>query len=83
MPKKPETVVAVVEDDPSVRRATGRLLSLLGYSPELYASGEEFLDAAVTSKAVCLVLDIELGGISGIELARRLRSVGCRRPSYS
>jgi FixJ family two-component response regulator len=79
MSKNPK-VVAVVDDDPSVRRSAGRLLSLLGYIPELYASAEEFFDAAMGTKAICLILDIELGGSSGIELARRLRNAGCAIP---
>jgi FixJ family two-component response regulator len=60
MPTKPE-VVAVIDDDLSVRRATGRLLSALGYNTELYASPKEFLDAAMATEAICLVVDIELG----------------------
>lgn len=79
MSKKPK-VVAVVDDDLSVRRSAGRLLSLLGYSPELYASAEEFFDAAMTTEAICLILDIELGGSCGIELVQRLRNAGCTIP---
>jgi len=79
MSKKPK-VVAVIDDDLSVRRSAGRLLSLLGYSPELYASAEEFFDAAMATEAICLILDIELGGSSGIELAQRLRDAGCTIP---
>jgi FixJ family two-component response regulator len=79
MAKEPE-VVAVIDDDLSVRRATGRLLSLLGYRPELYASAEAFFDAAMTTEAICLILDIKLGESCGIELAQRLRNAGCTTP---
>jgi FixJ family two-component response regulator len=79
MLKKP-AVVAVVDDDLSVRRATGRLLSLLGYSPKLYASAEEFFDAAKSTEAICLILDIEIGESCGIELAQRLRNAGHTTP---
>jgi FixJ family two-component response regulator len=65
-------VIAVVDDHLGVLGAIGRLLSTLGYRTELYASAQEFLDAAMTSEAICLILDIELGETSGIELAQHL-----------
>ena len=79
MPPTPE-VVAVIDDDLSVRRATGRLLSALGYHPELYASARRFLDAAMGTKAICLIIDIQLGGISGIEFTQVLRKAGLTTP---
>jgi FixJ family two-component response regulator len=79
MPTKPE-VVAVIDDDLSVRRATGRLLSALGYNTELYASAKEFLDAAMATEAICLIVDIELGESCGIEFAHRLRNAGFTTP---
>jgi FixJ family two-component response regulator len=71
-----EHTIAVVDDDPSVRKALARLLSVFGYRVELFASGEEFLRAAPTSKAMCLLLDIKLGAMSGLDLARRLSADG-------
>jgi FixJ family two-component response regulator len=68
MPTKPE-VVAVIDDDLGVRGAIRRLLSALGYHTELYASAKEFLAAAMRTEAICLIVDIELGGI---EFARCL-----------
>jgi FixJ family two-component response regulator len=79
MPTKPE-VVAVIDDDLSVRRATGRLLSALGYNTELYASAKEFLGAAMATEAICLIVDIELGENCGIEFAQRLRNAGFTTP---
>jgi FixJ family two-component response regulator len=79
MPTKPE-VVAVIDDAPGVRRAISRLLSALGYDTELYASAKEFLDAATTTKPICLIVDIELGESSGIEFAQRLVSAGFAIP---
>jgi FixJ family two-component response regulator len=73
-------VVAVVEDDPGVRAALSALLSAWGYGCELFASGAEFLAAAATSAAECLVVDVQLGEISGLELARRLAAAGCNLP---
>jgi FixJ family two-component response regulator len=74
------SVVAVVDDDPAMRRAMARLLSVLGYSTELFASGKAFLDAAPSSEAACLVVDIQLSDISGLELGRQLIADGRKVP---
>jgi FixJ family two-component response regulator len=72
--------VAVVDDDPEMRAAMASLLSAAGYCPETFDSAETFLTCASTSKATCLVLDIELGDISGIELAHQLVADGFSYP---
>jgi FixJ family two-component response regulator len=75
----PETqIVAVVEDDISMMTGIERLLWANGFGTETYASAEAYLDGAAASKATCLVVDIHLGGISGIELRRRLAASGSR-----
>jgi FixJ family two-component response regulator len=79
MPPKPE-VVAIIDNELSVRRATGRLLSALGYNTELYASAKEFLDAAIATQAICLIVDIELGETCGIEFTQGLRNTGFTTP---
>jgi FixJ family two-component response regulator len=79
MPTEPE-VVAVIDDDLSVRRATSRLLSALGFDTELYASAKEFLDAGMTTGAICLIVDIELGEVCGMEFAQRLVNAGFTTP---
>jgi len=56
------------------------MLSSLGYLTELYASAEEFLSAAATSEAACIVIDIDLGDISGVDLAIRLAAMGFKVP---
>ena len=66
-------IVAVVEDDPSMRRSIERLLGAYGYETEGYASAETFLDRDFASEIGCLVLDIHLGDMSGIQLRRQLR----------
>jgi FixJ family two-component response regulator len=68
--------IAVVDDDPSVRKALARLLSVFGYRAELFASAEEFLDAAPASRALCLLVDIKLSAMSGLDLARKLSDDG-------
>jgi FixJ family two-component response regulator len=68
--------IAIVDDEPGVRKALARLLSAFGYRVESFASAEEFLSAAPTSKATCLIVDFNLGDVSGLELARRLSKAG-------
>ena len=81
MASKGREVIAVVEDDPLGREALDRLLSSLGYRRELYASAAEFIAAAQTTEASCLLLDVQLGAMTGIELARHLISTGFNFPT--
>lgn len=74
------TYVAVVDDDESVCRSFGRLLRAAGMQPITYDSAESFLADTKHPLFSCLVLDIQLGGMSGIELAQRLAAVGGRTP---
>jgi FixJ family two-component response regulator len=57
-----------------------RLLSAFGFCAETYESATAFLDAAATSEATCIVADIQLADISGVELARQLAADGIRHP---
>jgi FixJ family two-component response regulator len=72
--------VSVVDDDPLVLGAIERLLRARGFEVRTYPSAEAFLDDAPARDSACLVLDIDLGGISGIELGRRLTNEGSRTP---
>jgi len=74
------TYVAVVDDDESVCRSFARLLRAAGMQAITYDSAESFLADRKHPQFSCLVLDIQLGGMSGIELARRLAAVGGRTP---
>jgi FixJ family two-component response regulator len=73
-------VIAVVDDDSSIRDAVVHLLSAHGYGTEAYSSAEEYLGATSAGKAMCLVSDIQLGGISGISLVRQLSTNGVKLP---
>jgi FixJ family two-component response regulator len=73
-------VIAIIDDDPSMRQALQNLLCASGYRTEIYASAEEFVRAAITTEASCLVVDIELGDISGVELGRHLADTGFTFP---
>ncbi|HUK11349.1 MAG TPA: response regulator [Stellaceae bacterium] len=72
--------ILVVDDDPGVLRAVERLLRALGFEPDTYESIEDFRARADLSNAICLVLDIHLNHVSGIELARQLKASGSLLP---
>lgn len=74
-------MIAVVDDDEPVRNAVVRLLRAAGFSSRGYASGQELLEAWLTEPPNCLVLDLQLPGVSGIEVQRRLRMAGARAPT--
>jgi FixJ family two-component response regulator len=73
-------VVAVIDDDDVVREAVAGLLAAHEYEVELYESAEQFLAAVADSRANCLLIDIHLGGICGIELGRGLAKAGFQFP---
>jgi FixJ family two-component response regulator len=75
-----QKVIAVTDDDAAIRTALHRLLTSSGFSTELYASADDFLNAAATSKADCLIIDINLGTTTGVELARQLSELGYKFP---
>ena len=75
-----QRIVAIIDDDPGIRNATASLLSAFGYGTETFDSAEEFLSAAATSAATCLLVDIQLGNISGLDLVRQLAAVGFKLP---
>jgi FixJ family two-component response regulator len=81
VPSLPKKIVAVVDDDPEMREATAALLSAFGYGTETFDSAEAFLIAAATSQANCLVTDIRLGDISGVELVHQLTADGYKYPT--
>lgn len=74
------TRIAVVDDDASVRKSLGRLLRGAGFDVETFDSAEAFLARDPGSRPDCLVLDISLGGMSGLELRAELAQAGSRIP---
>ena len=75
-----KTHVAVVDDDESVSRAIERLLRAAGFEPFVCASAEAFLHDTAHPAPDCLVLDIHLPGMSGLELCRHLTRLGHATP---
>jgi FixJ family two-component response regulator len=67
--------IFVVDDDESVRAATVDLLSSLGFRCAAYASAEEYLGSQHAAKTSCLVLDVNMPGIDGLELQNRLKEL--------
>jgi len=67
-------MIAVVDDEASVRVALGRLLRLAGYTVYAFASGEEFLGSLDVRVPSCIVLDVHLPGLSGFDVEQRLRA---------
>jgi FixJ family two-component response regulator len=76
----PKVDVAVIEDDDSVREATRHLLRLLGYATASFASAESFLKSGRVCDTACLIADVNLPGMSGVELQSRLLLDGHRMP---
>lgn len=71
--------VAVVDDDESFARAIGRLLRAAGFGTTIYSSAEAFLENVSATPVNCVVLDIQLGGMSGFDLARRLAGMATKK----
>jgi len=67
--------IAVIDDDENLCRSMSRLLRAAHFQPITYPSGEEFLADTKRPKFDCLVLDIQLKGMSGLDLSRRLSAV--------
>ena len=65
-------MVLVIDDDPSVRTAIAELLTAVGLTSQAFASGEEFLEADLPDVPRCLVLDVRLPGLSGLNLQQEL-----------
>jgi FixJ family two-component response regulator len=68
----PGAMVYVVDDEPSVRKSLGRLLKAAGYRTEVFASAREFLDLEREDEVACLVLDVQMPDLNGLELQQEL-----------
>ncbi len=72
--------IVIIDDDTSHSRAVARLLSASGMQPVVFSSAEDYLARREAVPADCLVLDIQLGGMSGFELQSRLAAAGTAPP---
>ena len=73
-------IISVIDDDASVRTATARLLGSMGFSAQAFASAQEFLLSPRLRETSCLIADVEMPGMSGIELQDYLIAQGHETP---
>jgi FixJ family two-component response regulator len=73
-------LVAIVDDDESVQRSLQDLIESDGLTALCFASAEQFLDSEARNKAACLIADIQMPGMSGLELQAKLKAERCRIP---
>jgi len=73
-------MISIIDDDQAVREATKGLVRSLGYNASAFASAEEFLESERLNDTSCLITDLQMPGLSGIELQDRLIADGRRMP---
>jgi FixJ family two-component response regulator len=73
-------MISIIDDDESVREATKALVRSLGYGALTFASAEEFLSSDHVDHTCCLITDVQMSGLSGVELQKRLISEGHHVP---
>jgi len=73
-------LVVIVDDDESVQSALQDLIETDGLSARCFASAEDFLQSGIQNKAACLITDIRMPGMSGLELQARLKADGVKTP---
>ena len=74
-------VIAIVDDDESFRQALERFLGTFAFSVRTFASGEEFLQSSEESFVACLLLDLAMPGMSGLDVQQKLGARGLRIPT--
>ena len=79
--KGKEKMVAIVDDDELMRGALQGMLKSVGFPSQAFASAEEFLESGLQQQTGCLIADIRMPGMSGLELQARLNAEHCRIPT--
>jgi FixJ family two-component response regulator len=74
-------MIAIIDDDEEVRSATENLMKSCGLDVCVFGSGQEFLDSAAATQTRCVITDVQMPGMSGIELSRALLDRGLRIPT--
>ena len=69
-------LISIVDDDDSVRNALKSLIDSVGFRAEVFQSGEEFLNSSYLLQTDCLIADVRMQGMSGLELQERLSAAG-------
>ena len=78
---KRKPLIAIVDDDESVRETTKGLMRSMGFSAEAFGSAGDFLDSAHLSRTECLVADVNMPGMSGLDLHQHLAAAGKAIPT--
>jgi RNA polymerase sigma factor (sigma-70 family) len=78
--RKPSPVIHVVDDDDSFRAAIGDLLSACGYEVMLHETATSLLERPLGNAPACILLDLQMNGLNGMQLQNRLTELGCRLP---
>lgn len=78
--RESDAVIAIVDDDPSVREGLSSLIRSAGLQIETFVSAQEFLDRPVAEAPSCLVLDLQLPGLSGLDLQKKMAEAGLEIP---
>jgi FixJ family two-component response regulator len=76
----PENLISVVDDDESVRRTTTLLIESFGFAAAAFESAEIFLKSGDLHDTSCLILDVQMPGMNGLQLQRHLTAAGCGIP---
>jgi len=79
-PELEAVIIAIVDDDPSVRRGLQRLIQSVGWKPETFASAQEFLARSRAESPNCVLLDLQMPDLSGLDLQKRMAEVGLEIP---
>jgi len=75
-----KSLISIVDDEACVRESLSSLLRSMGHKAAEYASAEDFFALGRRDETACLILDVRMPGMSGLELQRRLAASGCRMP---
>ena len=78
---KRKPLISIVDDDESVREAAKGLMKALGYAAETFPSAEDFLQSQQVPRTACLIADVNMPGMSGLDLHRHLSTSGKRIPT--
>jgi FixJ family two-component response regulator len=73
-------IIAIVDDDEPLREALGSVMKAAGFAIHTFATAEDFLDSPNWQETACLILDVRLPGMSGIELQKRMADAGSQVP---
>jgi FixJ family two-component response regulator len=74
------TLISIIDDDALARDGMRELVESLGYRTVTFNSAEDFLESSVIAETTCVITDLRMSGLSGLELQETLRSRGCRTP---